>query len=223
MEKSIAKQLREEFDLKTPLAIWVAFSHLFVLATPLSLIWVVYYYNELMPHSMTSPILVMLACSVYLGATAFEVAQNSADRWYLTKVSRSVADLFFNGLMTLSFCMFTIGFSSTLWMTITAIFLTILYPIAYINNHPSFRAINGIVVIIACYSLYRITQDPMAFLFLLGNALGVYCIYFLIKSRAQWMHGLAAFIFGIGFFTWPLAILNAANGSQISWLFLSIS
>ena len=219
MSKSLAQQLREEFDLAAPVATWVVLTHIFVLATPLVLMWAIYKYADVMPLQMTSPSLVLLASAVYIGATAFEVAQNSADRWYLTEATRSVADLFFNSFMTVSFCMYTIGFSSTLWMTVIVVFLTILYPIAYIKDHPSFRGINGIVVVIACYSLYRVTGDPMAFLFMLGNALGVYCIVFLMKRRAQWIHGFAAFIFGLGFLAWPIAIVNAANGTQISWVF----
>jgi hypothetical protein len=217
MQKTLAEQLREEFDLAAPVATWVVLTHIFVLATPLALMWAVFEYSAQMPTPMASPALVLIAAAVYIGATAFEVAQNSADRWYLTEATRSVADLFFNSFMTVAFCLFTIGFSSTVWMTAVAVILTIAYPIAYIKDHPSFRAINGIVVVVACYSLYRVTADPMAFLFMLGNALGVYCILFLMKRRAQWIHGFAALIFGLGFLTWPIAIVNAANGTPISW------
>jgi hypothetical protein len=61
------------------------------------------------------------------------------------------------------------------------------------------------------------TGDPAAFLFMLGNALGVFFILFLVKRRAQWMHGWAAFFFGLGFLGWPLAIVNAASGTRLSW------
>lgn len=215
MEKSFAQQLREEFDLSAPLAVWVVLTHIFVLATPLILIWAVYAYADQL--AINNPVLVLVATAVYIGATAFEVAQNSADRWYLTEATRSVADLFFNAFMTVAFCMYTIGFNGNIWMNTAAIILTLIYPIAYIKDHPSFRGINGIVVLLACFSLYNVTEDPAVFLFMLGNALGVYCIIFLIKRRAQWIHGFAAFIFGLGFLAWPWAVINGAQGTQISW------
>ena len=215
MEKTFAQQLREEFDLSAPLAAWVVFTHFFVLACPLVLIWAVYAYGRELP--ITSAVMVLVATAVYIGATAFEVAQNSADRWYLTEATRSVADLFFNAFMTLAFCLYTIGFDGNTLMNATAIILTIAFPIAYIKDHPSFRGINGIVVLLACFSLYRVTEDPAVFLFMLGNALGVYCIIFLMKRRAQWIHGFAAFIFGLGFLAWPWAVVNAAGSAQISW------
>ena len=67
-------------------------------------------------------------------------------------------------------------------------------------------------------SLYLLTDDPAVFLFMLGNAAGVFCILFLMKRRAQWMHGWGAFSFGLGFLAWPWAIINAVNGTQLSWL-----
>ncbi len=82
MDKSLAQQLREEFDLAAPVATWVVITHLFVLACPLALICAVDAYASLLPAEMASATLVKLACAVYIGATAFEVTQNSADRWY---------------------------------------------------------------------------------------------------------------------------------------------
>lgn len=70
---------------------------------------------------------------------------------------------------------------------------------------------------LATVSLYLVTEDPTAFLFLIGNGFGVYFIVFLIKTRAQWRHGWAAFIFGLGFLAWPWTIINARNGTPNSW------
>ena len=221
MEKPFAQQLREEFDLTPPMAAWIVITHFFVLACPLVLMWAVNVYGGLLAQPFASPILVQLASAVYIGATAFEVAQNSADRWYLTEATRSVADLFFNSFMTVAFCMYTIGFAGNDWMSIAAIVLTIAYPIAYIKDHPSYRGLNGAVVMLATISLYRVTGDPVAFLFMLGNGIGVFFIVFLIRQRAQILHGFAAFTFGLGFLAWPWGIINAANGTQTSWLFVA--
>ena len=172
MNTSFAQQLREEFDLPTPIAVWVVVTHIFVLSCPLVLIWAIDKYSSLLPQSLSNATLVQLASAVYIGATAFEVAQNSADRWYLTEATRSVADLFFNAFMTVAFCMYTIGFYGNIWMSMAAIILTIIYPFAYIKNHPSHRGINGTVVLLATASLYLVTGDPAVFLFLAGTGLG---------------------------------------------------
>jgi hypothetical protein len=195
-------------------------AHFFVLASPLALIWSVDAYGSLLPNAIAHPTLVKLACAVYIGATAFEVAQNSADRWYLTEATRSVADLFFNSFMTVTFCMYTIGFYSNIWMTSAAVVLTLLYPVAYINNHPSHRVINSVVVLLGTLSLFLVTRDPAAFLFLVVNGVAIYLIVSLTRVHSQWLHGWAAFLFGVAFLVWPWAIMNAANGELMSWMFV---
>jgi len=218
MNESFKQQLREEFDLSAPMAAWIVFTHIFVLACPLALMWAVAMYSDLLPEPFANSILVQLASAVYIGATAFEVAQNSADRWYLTEATRSVADLAFNTFMTVAFCMYTIGFLGMGWVSWVAVALTLAHPFAYIVNHPSHRGLSGTVVMLATISLYWVTGDPAVFLFMVGNGLGVYFITLLVKNRAQWLHGCGAFSFGLGFLSWPWALSNAVNGTPLSWL-----
>jgi hypothetical protein len=154
---------------------------------------------------------------VYIAATAFETAQNSADRWHLTEVTRSVADLFFNSLITVAACMYTIGFYGNGWMSAVAIALTVVYPVAYIQNHPAHRGISGGVVGLATISLFLVTGDPVAFLYLVGTVFGVYLIVLLFDYRSQWLHGWAALTFGIGFLAYPWAVVNAARGAPANW------
>jgi len=218
MTTDFQQQLRQEFDLSPAMAVWVVITHVFVLACPLALIWAVVDYAPLLPRPFAHPLLIIVASAVYIGATAFEVAQNSADRWYLTEATRSVADLFFNTFMTAAFCLYTIGFLGLGWAAAVTVALTAVYPFAYIHNHPSHRGINGMVVLIATIGLYQLTGDPLAFMFLVGTGVGVFFITFLVKQHAQWLHGLAAFFFGLAFLAWPWAVVNAANGRPLSWL-----
>ncbi len=215
MEKSFARQLREEFDLPTPIAVWVVITHIFVLACPLALIWAIYAYGWQLP--LANPVLVQFASAVYIAATAFETAQNSADRWYLTEATRSVADLCFNSLITVAACMYTIGFYGNGWMSAAAVALTVAYPVAYIENHPAHRTISGSVVVLATISLFAVTGDPVAFLYLVGNFFGVFLIVQLFKYRSQWLHGWAALAFGLGFLAYPWAVVNAGRGTPPSW------
>lgn len=217
MNEVLAQQLRKEFDLTPSMATWIVLTHFFVLACPLAFIWAVNAYGNQLPTPLANPTLVLIASAVYIGATAFEVAQNSADRWYLTEATRSVADLFFNSFMTVAFWLYIVGFVGLGWFALVAAVPTVLFPFAYIANHPSHRGINGVVVLMATASLYWVTGDPAAFLFMVGTGVGVYFITFLIRRYAQVLHGWAAFFFGLGFLSWPWAILNAANGTRISW------
>ena len=164
--------------------------------------------------------LVKIASAIYIGAIAFELAQNSADRWYLTEPTRSVADLFFNALMTLAFCLYTIGFYANVWLTLIAVLLTLIYPLAYINDHPSHRGISGMVTLLATLSLYLVTGDPTVFLFLSLTGLGMYFILLLMRQHNQWMHGNAAFFFALSFLAWPWALRNAAVEQPNSWVFV---
>ena len=212
------RQLRREFDLTSAMAFWIIVTHVFVLACPLLMIWAVGEYAHQLSTPFAFPTLIHIASAVYIGATAFEVAQNSADRWYLTEATRSVADLFFNGFMTLAFWLYIVGFLGFGWWAVAAAPLTLLYPVAYIWNHPSHRGLSGAVVLIATMALYQVTEDPAVFLFMVGNGVGVYFIVLLMKQHAQVLHGWAAFSFGLGFLSWPWAVMNAAEGTQISWL-----
>jgi hypothetical protein len=220
--KSFAQQLREEFDLPVPTAVWVVLTHLAPLAAPLAVIWAIDVYGDMLPVPLANATLIKLASAVYIGATAFEVAQNSADRWYLTEATQSVADLFFNTFMTVAFCMYTIGFYANIWMSLAAVILTIVYPFLYIKDHPAHRGVNGAVVMLGTVSLYLVTGDPVVFLFLVVTGLAVYFITFLIKQHAQWLHGWAALLFGLAFLAWPWAIINSANGEPKSWLYVGI-
>jgi hypothetical protein len=221
MNPSFKQQLRQEFDLTAPMATWIVITHFFVLACPLALMWAVGTYGDSLSGLFAYPILVQLASAIYIGSTAFEVAQNSADRWYLTEATRSVADLAFNAFMTVAFCLYTIGFLGLGWISLVTVALTLLFPFAYIVNHPSHRGLSGAVVLIATIGLYWVTRDPAVFLFMVGNGLGVYFITIMVKQRAQWLHGWAAFFFGLGFLSWPWALINTVNGTPLSWLYFA--
>ncbi len=215
MEKSFPQRLREEFDLPTPIAVWVVITHIFVLASPLALIWAIHAFGNRLP--LANPVLVQFASAVYIAATAFETAQNSADRWYLTEATRSVGDLFFNALITVAACLYTIGFYGNGWMSAAAVALTVAYPVAYIENHPAHRAISGAVVGLATISLFLVSGDPVAWLYLVGTFFGVFLIVLLFEYQSQWLHGWAALAFGLGFLAYPWAVVNAARGTPASW------
>jgi len=218
MEKTFARQLREEFDVPGGLAISLILSHLWVLAMPLVMIWAVITYADVLLIPLANPMLVVIASAIYIGSTSFEVAQNAADRWYLTEATRSGADLVFNVGLTLSFCLYTIGFVGLNWLGLAAVVLTAVYPTLYIRTTDGHRAVSGVVTLIATVALFFVTWDPAAFLFIVGNFVGAYLITTLIKHGSQWLHAWAAFMFGVAYLAWPLAIVNAANDTEMSWL-----
>ncbi len=135
----------------------------------------------------------------------------------MTEATSSVEDLFFNALITVAACLYTIGFYGNGWMSAAAIALTVAYPVAYIENHPAHRTISGAVVGLATISLFAVTGDPVAFLYLVGNFFGVYLVVLLFKCRSQWLHGWAALAFGLGFLAYPWAVVNAGRGAPASW------
>jgi hypothetical protein len=217
MEKTFTRQLREEFDLPVGIATWVAATHIWVLASPLALIWAVDIYADALPTALVNVTLVKIASAIYMASTAFEVAQNSADRWYLTEATRSVADMVFNVGMTFAFCLYTIAFTGFDWLAAVALAITVVYPVLYVRTTNAHRAIGGLVTLIATISLFLVTRDPAAFLFMVGNYFGAYLITLMIQNGSQSLHGWGAFMFGLGYLSWPLAIVNAANGTPMSW------
>ncbi len=78
---SIAADVR----LPWPTAVWVLAAHLYALLVPLVLVLVVAEHREFIAMRTAFPVLLPAAAGVMMAGSAFEIAQNALDRWYLTR------------------------------------------------------------------------------------------------------------------------------------------
>ena len=82
-DTSATAGLRAQVALPTPVAIWVLAAHAIALLTPLLLLWAVYANWVFVSALAAAPGIFYVAVAFMMAASAFEIAQNTADRWYL--------------------------------------------------------------------------------------------------------------------------------------------
>jgi hypothetical protein len=167
---------------------------------------------------MASPMLLYLGILVYTVGIAFEVAQNSADRWYLVEPTRSIADGVFNSLMGVGFALVAIGCSDNVWLRAAMVLFALVFPITYYKDMSLGRPLMGWLQIGANVGLYLAFGDHVVLLHLLFTFVGVFFLIYLFKTFAQWLHGLAAATFTLAILAWPLAMWRFAEGHSPSWL-----
>ena len=75
--------LRAQIDLPAPVATWVLAAHAVSFLTPLVLLWAVHVNWEYVAGQAQAPAFLYVAVALMMASAAFEIAQNTADRWYL--------------------------------------------------------------------------------------------------------------------------------------------
>ena len=81
----ISQSVRAQIDLPAPVAVWVLAAHAIALLTPLLLLWAVHANWGYVAAQAAVPGLFYVAVALMVAGAAFEIGQNTADRWYLEK------------------------------------------------------------------------------------------------------------------------------------------
>ena len=82
-------QLWADIDLRGGEAVWVLLAHLYALLVPVALCVAVYEHWGYLSGATDRPSLFFVAACLLTAGSAFEVAQNTMDRWYLTENTAS--------------------------------------------------------------------------------------------------------------------------------------
>ena len=216
------KQLLSEVEIPWHEAAWVLAAHAYALLVPITLITAVHFNWDYLTTTTDRPFLFYIAAGLLCAGCAFEVAQNTFDRWYLTAESPSangtgISDFLFYWLVTTgqALCAIAIG-GDTMWVLLLALGTVIIFPLCYLLQVAHFAPM-GIATMVSIVLAYRAFGDPVVFLQLLMAAITIYFFTALLKTGAQVMHGFAtlAASSGVWFFIW--ALNNGASGLTNSW------
>jgi len=222
---SARELLRSQIDLPAPVAIWVLFAHAVAQFTPLVLIFSIYDNWEFVIANTNAPGLFYAACALMMATSAFEIAQNTFDKWYLepgmgSTTDPAFADFIFYLFSCSTFVIIIIAcMGNLLWLIALSVLLLLLFIFLYMTDRPPF-AVLGILSLISTVTLFLSFGNPIVFIQIVTGQLTVYFFSLLIKTKAQSMHGLTAFISCTG--TWFIAwgIYGAASDEPKSWAFV---
>lgn len=219
------QQILSAVEIRGPEAAWVLIAHLYATLVPLALCVAVYNHWDYLLETVHNPFLFYVAVGLFCAGSAFEVAQNAIDKWYLTADAGSAngagfCDFLFFWMVTAgqAVCAMAIA-GDEWWVHLIATVSLILFPILYLWQVAHFApvTITSLLVVILAYQAFG---DPVIFMQFLLVGATMYFFTMLLRTGAQIIHGFTtiAASSGLWFLVW--ALHNAAAGTQTSWAFV---
>lgn len=212
------RTLRREIDLPTGVATWVLLAHALTLFSPLALVWVVHARPDEVGALVSAPFALHVAAALFFAGSAFEIAQNTMDRWYYTGPYPAFADLLFNGFI--AFGLGALGLAAGiehLWVVAVVAAAGVAFPVLYLTDQVPYPA-TGVLGIVGVGLLLDALDNPAILLLLVfTTGLNLYFLALIVRTRAQSLHGAIALTNGIGLLFVPIAIAQAVDGTPMSW------
>ena len=213
-------KIAEEINLPRGTAVWVLAAHLFTLLSPLVLMWAVFIYWDYLEQVLYAPALLYVSAVVLMVASAFEIADNTFDRWYLTGLPPSLCDWLFSVCICLSLALNITAFMGQYTLLVFASFVAVVgFAVMYLMDWPQ-EIMRGALGVGSVLSLYWVVGDPVAFFGFLSTYLTLYFFSLLKTTHAQSMHGFTAIVNAFGLLCTPWAFYNGAKGEPMSTMFV---
>ncbi len=214
---TVRSRLRAQIDLPTPVAIWVLLAHAVALFSPLTLLWVGHDRGAALDDLLAAPFALHVAAALFLVASAFEIAQNTTDRWYYEGPYPAFSDLLFNA--GIAFGLGALGLAAgidRLWVVAVVVVAAAAFPVLYLAGRVPYPA-TGVLGIAGTGLLWHALDNPAVLLLLVfTTGLNLYFLELVVRTRAQSLHGAIALTNGVGLLTVPLAIDQAVRGEPMS-------
>lgn len=216
-------QLWADIDLRGGEAVWVLLAHLYALLVPVALCVAVYEHWGYLSGATDRPSLFFVAACLLTAGSAFEVAQNTMDRWYLTENTASangigLCDLLFYVSITAGQAVIALAIGGdSAWVVVVAVASVIAVPPLYLMGGRHFAAL-GVASLLAMVLAFRAFGDPIVFVQLLLVAATAYFFSALLTTGSQALHGFTTLAASSG--TWFLiwAIADGADDRSSGWL-----
>jgi hypothetical protein len=220
-----ADQVASQVELPWPVASWVLAAHFYATVLPLALAYATYLYWDYLTLNIFSPFLFYIVVGLYCAGSAFEVAQNTFDRWYLTEECGSAlgagfCDMVAFWFMTAGQAVMAVAIGGDQWWVIViAVIAVLLFPVFYLRQKLIFLPMTVVGTLTAILA-YLSFGDPVVFLLLLLAQVTMFFFHALLATGAQVLHGFttAAASSGLWFVIW--AIHNGEAGTPVSWYFV---
>jgi hypothetical protein len=217
--------IRNDIQLPLPTAIWVLSAHLYALLLPLVLITALVRHWDAVVARTDYPLFMFFAVGLMMAGSAFEIAQNAIDRWYLTAETASAEGTGFCDFLFYWFIVMSQGaiaiacMGNNIWVVLTSIIFIAVFPLLYFRQVAHFLPLTvlGLLSVVTAYLKF---EDPVIFIQLLLSPLTMYFFGCLLKTGAQVLHGFttSSASSGVLFLAW--GIHGAAEAQPQSWIFV---
>jgi hypothetical protein len=225
MPMKAVDQVTSQVELPWPVAGWVLGAHFYATIVPLALAYATYFYWDYLTLNIYSPFLFYIVVGLYCAGSAFEVAQNTVDRWYLTRdcgsaLGAGFCDMVAFWFMTAGQAVMAVAIGGDQWWVIAiAVLAVLLFPVFYLGQKLIFLplAVMGALTAVLAYFSFG---DPVVFLMLLLAQVTMFFFNALLATGAQVLHGFTttAASSGLWFVIW--AIHNGEADTPTSWYFI---
>jgi hypothetical protein len=205
-------------------AVWVLGAHFYALVVPLVLCLVTSHHWGYLVATTDAPFLFYIAAVILVAGSAFEIAQNSIDKWYLTAETASAngvsfCDMLFYGFVTAGQGIMAVAIAGdTSWVSAIALAAVVIFPVCYLTQTAQYvpMGVTGLLVAVTGYQAFG---DPIIFLSVFLPGATMYFFGALLKTGAQVLHGCTTSVAssGLWFFAW--AVHNGDAGTPSSWWF----
>jgi hypothetical protein len=220
--KAIAKQVQ----IRGAVAVWVLAAHAYGTLVPLVLVVAAALHWDYLQYATDRPWFLPGAAVLLATGSAFEVAQNAIDRWYLTPDTGSAlqpafCDFFFFVLITAGQACLAVALAGREgWVVALAASLVVAQVLCYLAQRAVFAPLAASGVLVAVLGFDRF-GDPVIFLSLPVAGLTMYFFNALLKTGSQALHGFTTSSASSGpwFLVWGIA--NGAAGTPRSWGFVA--
>jgi hypothetical protein len=215
-----------QVQIRGPVAAWVLTAHAYGTLVPLALVGAAAAYWDYLQDVTDRPWFLVTAAVLLAAGSAFEVAQNAIDRWYLTPDSGSAlqpafCDFIFYVLITAGQACIAIALAGRQpWVVAVAVLLVLAQVVCYLAQRAIFAplAMAGILVAVLGHAAFG---DPVVYLSLPLAGLTMYFFNALLKTGAQALHGFttASASSGLWFLVWGIS--SGASGELHGWAFVA--
>jgi hypothetical protein len=217
-----AYNLANDIDLPIPTALWVLAAHLYALLVPLVLVTAVTHHWAELVRLTAYPIFFFVATGLMMAGSAFEIAQNTIDRWYLTPEVGSANGTGFCDMLFYACIVASQGFvvlacmGDIAWFSVPAVALMLIAPLLYLRQTAHFVPLSVLGVLAAVTAFLRL-GEPAIFLQLLLAPLTILLFVALLRTGNQVLHGCTtvAASSGVLFLAW--GIHSGATGETSGW------
>lgn len=217
------RALREGVELPGGVATWVLVAHAYATFVPLALVGVAARHRDWLDAVADFPALLFAAAAALLCAgSAFEVAQNAADRWYITDGTGSAGepafcDFLFSWCITAGQALVAVALAGrSPWITGVAVAAVLAQPACYLARRAVFAPL-AVTGLLAAVAAWRVAGDPLVFLQVPMAGVTLYFFSALLRTGAQALHGFTTVAAASG--TWFLVagLGNGAAGTPVPW------
>jgi len=220
---SVMEKVMKQVQLPPAVAAWVLSAHLYALLVPLTLIAAMHYYGDFIAARADYPWVFYLAVAVMTAGSAFEIAQNTFDDWYLeasdaSANGSSLCDLMFFWCVVASQALIVIACKgSWLWLSLTAGIVAALYPLFYLSGRFSILPLSLLGLASAAVTFITF-GDPVLLLQVVLPAVTMFFFGLLLKTGNQMLHGFTTLAASSGVLILCWGIHRSHMGFADGWL-----